>query len=78
MLCLEDIIEEYKFKDNNHLKKYEEMKNKIQSYENEMNLIDKNKDNKNQNLNSFLIDSSSKIISMNENINYSMFDKMIN
>jgi hypothetical protein len=78
MLCLENIIEEYNFKDNNHLKKYEEMKNKIELYENDMNLIDKNKDNKNQNLNSFLIDSSSKIISMNENINYSMFDKMIN
>ncbi len=68
MLCLENIIEEYNFKDNNHLKKYEEMKNKIESYENEMNLIDKNKDNKNQILNSSLIDKSSKIISMNENI----------
>ncbi len=44
------------------------MKNKIESYENEMNLIDKNKDNKNQILNSSLIDKSSKIISMNENI----------
>ena len=78
MLCLENIIEDYNFKDNNHLKKYEEMKNKIESYENEMNLIDKNKDNINQILNSSLIDKSSKIISMNENINYSMFDKMIN
>ena len=65
MLCLENIIEEYKFKDNNHLKKYEEMKNKIQSYENEMNLIDKNKDNINPNLNSNLIDKSSNSISMN-------------
>jgi hypothetical protein len=64
MLCLENIIEEYKFKDNNHLKKYEEMKNKIESYENEMTLIDKNKDNINQNLNSNLIDKSSNIISM--------------
>ena len=68
MLCLENIIEEFNFKDNNHLKKYEEMKNKIESYENEMNLIDKNKDNKNQILNSSLIDKSSKIIPMNENI----------
>jgi hypothetical protein len=68
MLCLENIIEDYNFKDNNHLKKYEEMKNKIESYENEMNLIDKNKDNKNQILNSSLIDKSSKIIPMNENI----------
>ena len=65
MLCLENIIEEYKFKDNNHLKKYEEMKNKIQSYENEMNLLDKNKDNINPNLNSNLIDKSSNSISMN-------------
>jgi len=66
MLCLENIIEEYKFKDNNHLKKYEEMKNKIESYENEMTLIDKNKDNINQNLNSNLIDKSSTEIHMNE------------
>ena len=69
MLCLENIIEEYNFKDNNHLKKYDEMKNKIESYENEMNLIDKNKDNKNQNLNSNLIDKSSIEIPMNENKN---------
>jgi hypothetical protein len=68
MLCLENIIEEFNFKDNNHLKKYEEMKNKIESYENEMNLIDKNKDNKNQILNSSLIDKSSIEIPMNENI----------
>ena len=68
MLCLENIIEEYNFKDNNHLKKYEEMKNKIELYEKEMNLIDKNKENINQNLNSNLIDKSSDSISMN-NIN---------
>ena len=68
ILCLENIIEEFNFKDNNHLKKYDEMKNIIEMYENEMNLIDKNKDNKNQILNSSLIDKSSKIIPMNENI----------
>ena len=65
MLCLENIIEEYKFKDNNHLKKYEEMKNKIETYENEMDLLDKSKDNINPNLNSNLIDKSSNSISLN-------------
>ena len=68
MLCLENIIEEFNFKDNNHLKKYDEMKNIIEKYENEMNLKYKNKDNINQILNSSLIDKSSKIIPMNENI----------
>ena len=41
------------------------MKNIIEMYEKEMNLIYKNKDNINPNLNSNLIDKSSNSISMN-------------
>ncbi len=66
MLCLENIIEEYNFKNNNQLKKYDEMKNIIEMYENEMNLIYKKKDNINQILNSSLIDKSSITISMSD------------
>jgi hypothetical protein len=41
MLLFENFIEDYKFKDNNNLKKFEEIKNKIDLYEKEMKLIDK-------------------------------------
>ena len=47
MLLLENIIEDYKFKDNNILKKFDEMKDKINKYENEMN----NNNNNNNKLN---------------------------
>ena len=67
MLLLENFIEEYKFKDNN-LKKFEEIKNKIDLYEKEMKLIDEN-DTSNKNINNIninLIDKTSNFSSINE------------
>ena len=68
MLLFENFIEDYKFKDNNNLKKFEEMKNKIDLYEKEMKLIDENDtSNKNKNnININLIDKTSNFSSINE------------
>ena len=67
MLLFENFIEDYKFKDNN-LKKFEEIKNKIDLYEKEMKLIDENDtSNKNKNnININLIDKTSNFSSINE------------
>jgi hypothetical protein len=68
MLLLENFIEDYKFKDNNNLKKFEEIKNKIDLYEKEMKLIDEN-DTSNKNINNIninLIEQTSNISSVNE------------
>ena len=54
MLLLENIIEDYKFKDNNILKNFDEMKDKINKYENEMNNNNNNKLNE-KNINLSLI-----------------------
>ena len=67
MLLFENFIEDYKFKDNN-LKKFEEIKNKIDLYEKEMKLIDEN-DTSNKNINNIninLIDKTSNFSSINE------------
>ena len=68
MLLFENFIEDYKFKDNNNLKKFEEIKNKIDLYEKEMKLIDENDtSNKNKNnININLIDKTSNFSSINE------------
>ena len=68
MLLFENFIEDYKFKDNNNLKKFEEIKNKIDLYEKEMKLIDEN-DTSNKNINNIninLIDKTSNFSSINE------------
>jgi hypothetical protein len=68
MLLFENFIEDYKFKDNNNLKKFEEIKNKIDFYEKEMELIDEN-DTSNKNMNNIninLIDKTSNFSSINE------------
>ena len=68
MLLFENFIEDYKFKDNNNLKKFEEIKNKIDLYEKDMKLIDEN-DTSNKNINNIninLIDKTSNFSSINE------------
>jgi len=68
MLLFENFIEDYKFKDNNNLKKFEEIKNKIDLYEKDMKLIDEN-DTSNKNMNNIninLIDKTSNLSSINE------------
>ncbi len=68
MLLFENFIEDYKFKDNNNLKKFEEIKNKIDLYEKDMKLIDEN-DTSNKNMNNIninLIDKTSNFSSINE------------
>ena len=55
MLLLENIIEDYKFKDNNILKKFDEMKDKIDKYENEMNNNNNNNKLNEKNINMSLI-----------------------
>jgi hypothetical protein len=69
MLLFENFIEDYKFKDNNNLKKFEEIKNKIDLYEKEMKLIDEN-DTSNKNINNIninLIEKTSNFSSIYEN-----------
>jgi hypothetical protein len=68
MLLFENFIEDYKFKDKYNLKKFEEMKNKIDLYEKEMKIKDEN-DTSNKNMNNIsinLIEQTSKISSINE------------
>jgi len=54
MLLLENFIEDYKFKDNNNLKKFEEIKNKIDLYEKQMKITDDN-DTSNKNISNISI-----------------------
>ena len=69
MLLFENFIEDYKFKDNNNLKKFEEMKNKIDLYEKEIKKIDENDilDKNMNNININLIDKTSNLSSIYEN-----------
>ena len=68
MLLFENFIEDYKFKDNNNLKKFEEMKNKIDLYEKEIKKIDENDilDKNMNNININLIEQTSNLSSINE------------